>query len=86
MDVKAIETEEDLTAAFQRLEQIFQADDGTPEASEMEALVIQIEAFESKCYPIALKGQSKTSEARRLVPRVTRCPNDPEQLCMQHTQ
>ncbi|HBO95473.1 MAG TPA: hypothetical protein DD667_19480 [Gammaproteobacteria bacterium] len=63
MDVKAIETEEDLTAAFQRLEQIFQADDGTPEASEMEALVIQIEAFESKCYPIALKGQSKTSEA-----------------------
>ena len=26
MDIKAIETEEDLTAAFQRLEQIFQAD------------------------------------------------------------
>ncbi|MCK5530263.1 MAG: hypothetical protein KAI85_03290 [Halopseudomonas aestusnigri] len=63
MDIKAIETEEDLTAAFQRLEQIFQADDGTPEAVEMEALVIQIEAFESKCYPIELKGQSKTSEA-----------------------
>lgn len=55
MDVKAIEAEEDLAAAFQRLEQIFQADGGTPEAAEMEALVIQIEAFENKYYRLGLK-------------------------------
>jgi len=42
----------DLQAAFRRLEAIFQADEGTPEADEMEILVTLIEAYENKHYPV----------------------------------
>jgi HTH-type transcriptional regulator/antitoxin HigA len=38
---------------FQRLEAIFQAEEGTPEADEMEILVALIEAYENKHYPIS---------------------------------
>jgi HTH-type transcriptional regulator/antitoxin HigA len=53
MTIKPIRTDEDLQAAFRRLEIIFQAEDGTPEADEMEILVTLIEAYENKHYPIA---------------------------------
>ena len=36
MDIKPIRSDDDLTNAFIRLENIFQADEGTPEAEEME--------------------------------------------------
>jgi HTH-type transcriptional regulator/antitoxin HigA len=52
MQIKPIKNDEDLHAAFQRLEQVFQAQDGTPEADEMEILVTLIEAYEHKHYPI----------------------------------
>ncbi|MEH6798950.1 MAG: transcriptional regulator [Halopseudomonas sabulinigri] len=52
MNVKPIRNDDDLTAAFQRLEHVFQAEEGTPEADEMEVLVTLIEAYESKHYPI----------------------------------
>lgn len=52
MYIKPIRNDADLTAAFVRLEPIFQAEVGTPEADEMEVLVALIEAFESKSYPI----------------------------------
>ena len=44
MNVKPIRNDDDLTAAFQRLEHVFQAEEGTPEADEMEVLVTLIEA------------------------------------------
>jgi len=52
MNIKPIRDDADLRAAFQRLEVIFQADEGTPEADEMEILVTLIEVYENKHYPI----------------------------------
>jgi HTH-type transcriptional regulator/antitoxin HigA len=53
MNIKPIRSDDDLQLAFQRLEAIFQADEDTPEADEMEVLVTLIEAYENKHYPIA---------------------------------
>jgi HTH-type transcriptional regulator/antitoxin HigA len=53
MYIKPIRDNADLTAAFVRLEAVFQAEAGTPESDEMEVLVALIEAFENKHYPIA---------------------------------
>lgn len=52
MNIKPIRDDNDLTNAFIRLESIFQAGEGTPEADEMEVLVALIEAYENKHYPI----------------------------------
>ncbi|MED5490842.1 transcriptional regulator [Pseudomonas sp.] len=52
MNIKPIRNDDDLTAAFLRLEHVFQAEEGTPEADEMEVLVTLIEAYENKHYPI----------------------------------
>ena len=52
MNIKPIRNEDDLTNDFIRLESIFQADKGTPEAEEMEILVDLIEACEDKYYSI----------------------------------
>jgi HTH-type transcriptional regulator/antitoxin HigA len=52
MNIKPIRDDNDLTNAFIRLESIFQAEEGTPEADEMEILVALIEAYENKHYPI----------------------------------
>lgn len=52
MNMKPIRTDDDLRAAFQRLELVFQAQAGTPEEDEMEILVTLIEAYEHKHFPI----------------------------------
>src|SRR5665811_442461 len=52
MNIKPVRNDQDLLAAFRRLECIFQAEAGTPEADEMEILVTLIEAYEHKHYPI----------------------------------
>lgn len=52
MNIKPIKSDEDLHIAFKRLELIFQAQEGTAEADEMEVLVTLIEAYEHKHYPI----------------------------------
>ena len=52
VNIKFIRNDDDLTIAFIRLESIFQADKGTPEAEEMETLVTLIEAYEDEYYPI----------------------------------
>lgn len=53
MNIKPIRNDDDLSAAFCRLEAIFQAEAGTPDADEMEVLVTLIEAYERVHYPIA---------------------------------
>ena len=53
MNIKPIRSNEDLHDTFRRLECIFQAEEGTPEADEMEILVTLIEAYENKHYPIS---------------------------------
>jgi HTH-type transcriptional regulator/antitoxin HigA len=50
MTIKPIRTDEDLRAAFRRLEGIYQAAEGTPEADERDVLVTLIEAYENKRY------------------------------------
>ncbi len=52
MNIKPIRNDEDLREAFHRLESVFQAQEGTPEADEMEVLVTLIEVYENKHYPI----------------------------------
>lgn len=52
MNIKPIHSDADLQAAFRRLEAIFQAEEGTTEADEMEILVTLVEAYENKHYPI----------------------------------
>ena len=52
MNIKPIRNDDDLRAAFKRLELVFQAKEGTPQADEMEILVTLIEAYEQKHYPI----------------------------------
>ena len=52
MNIKPIRNDKDLQMSFQRLENVFQAEEGTSEADEMEILVTLIEAYENKHYPI----------------------------------
>ena len=52
MNIKPIRNDEDLRAAFKRLKLVYQAQEGTPEADEMEILVTLIEAYENKHFPI----------------------------------
>ncbi len=52
MNIKPIRNGDDLHAAFQRLELVFHADEGTAEADEMEVLVTLIEAYEKEHHPI----------------------------------
>jgi HTH-type transcriptional regulator/antitoxin HigA len=48
MTIKPIRNDDDLRRVFARLEQIFQAEDGTPEADERDVLVTLVEAYERK--------------------------------------
>lgn len=50
MTIKPIRNDDDLRQAFHRLEAIYQAEAGTPEADEMEVRVTLIEAYENKHY------------------------------------
>ena len=52
MNIKPIRNDDELHAAFRRLEAIFQSEEGTAAADEMEVLVTLIEAYEYKHYPI----------------------------------
>lgn len=46
--IKPIRNDDDLQHVFKRLEQIFQAEEGTPEADERDVLVTLVEAYERK--------------------------------------
>ena len=48
MNIKPIRNDEDLGAAFKRLELVYQAQEASAEANEMEILVKLIEAYENK--------------------------------------
>ena len=54
MNIKPIRNDDDLRAAFKRLELVFQAPVGTPQADEMEILVTLIEAYENKHFNTAM--------------------------------
>src|SRR3990167_506557 len=52
MNIKPIRSDDGLRAAFKRLERVFQAEEGTRQADEMEILVTLIEAYEHKHFPM----------------------------------
>lgn len=54
MTIKPIRSDDDLRRAFRRLEKIFQAAEGTPQADERDVLVTLIEAYENKHYDFGL--------------------------------
>ncbi len=54
MNIKPIRTEEDLAAAFARLEQLWGAEIGSPEGDELEILALLIEKYEDEHYPMPL--------------------------------
>ena len=52
MDIKPIRNQEDLTAAFARVEQLWGAEIGSPEGDELEILALLIEKYEDEHYPM----------------------------------
>ncbi|TDV99126.1 HTH-type transcriptional regulator/antitoxin HigA [Halomonas alkaliantarctica] len=60
MNIQPIHNDADLDRAFARLEELWAAEPGTPEADEIEVLSILIEKYEDKHFPI---GPSDPIEA-----------------------
>ena len=52
MDIKPIRSQEDLTAAFTRIEQLWGADIGSPAGDELKILALLIEKYEDEHYPM----------------------------------
>jgi len=52
MNIFPIHTDEDLDKAFERVDQLWGASPGSPEAEELEILSILIEKYEDQHYPI----------------------------------
>lgn len=60
MNIQPIHNDADLERAFARMETLWNAEDGSPEADELEVLSILIEHYEDEHYPI---GPSDPIEA-----------------------
>ena len=54
VDVKPIRSDEDLDRALARVDEIFRAKPGTPEADELDVLASLIQVYESERYPTAM--------------------------------
>lgn len=54
MEIKPIKTSKDYNQALKRLENIFDAKEGTPEGDELEVLGILIDEYEKEQFPIDL--------------------------------
>jgi len=52
MDIKPIRTEEDYKRALTEIEHLMDAEDGTPEADRLDALITLVEAYEDEHWPI----------------------------------
>jgi HTH-type transcriptional regulator/antitoxin HigA len=52
MNIQPIKTEDDYQAALSRLEEIFDAPDGTPESDELDILGLLVDEYEKEHYPI----------------------------------
>lgn len=52
MNIKLIKTEKDYQAALNRLDEIFDATEGTPESDELDVLGLLVDEYEKEHYPI----------------------------------
>ena len=57
MNIKAIHSQEDLTTALARLEQLWGAEAGSPEGDELEILALLTEKYEDEHYPMLPSAQ-----------------------------
>jgi HTH-type transcriptional regulator/antitoxin HigA len=54
MEIKPIKTDKDYNQALERLEEIFDAKNGSPEGDELEVLGILVDQYENERFPIGL--------------------------------
>jgi HTH-type transcriptional regulator/antitoxin HigA len=54
MDVKPIKTPEDHKTMLARIDQLMDAEEGTPQAAELEVLAVLVEKYEADAFPIDL--------------------------------
>jgi HTH-type transcriptional regulator / antitoxin HigA len=52
LEIKPIRTEQEHRAALRRLEEVWEAEPGTPESDELDVHSVLIEAYEDEHYPI----------------------------------
>lgn len=52
MLIKILKSEEEYTSALERVEEIFDAETGTPEADELDLLYLVIQKYEDEHYPL----------------------------------
>jgi len=52
MNIRLIKTEKDYNEALEKLDELFDAEPGTPEGDEAEILALLIEKYEDEYYPI----------------------------------
>ena len=72
-DVKGIRTEADYTAALARVEELMDAEPGTPEGEELDTLADLVERYESR--HLALLGQPSASD-----PVKPACSQEPDPI------
>ena len=54
MDIKPIKTDADYRAALKEIETLMMAEPDTPEGEKLDVLVMLVEAYEQKHYPLDL--------------------------------
>ena len=52
MDIRPIKTRKDHKAALQRIDELMNAEAGSPQAAELEVLAILVERYEHEAFPI----------------------------------
>ena len=65
MDIKPIRTEQDYEAALARVDELMDAELGTPEGEELDVLVDLVEAYESRHVPMGYPSAVEAMEFRR---------------------
>ncbi len=61
---RSIRTEEEYEAALARIDEIFDAETGTPEGEELDELADLVESYEDKHYPIGMSDPISAIEFR----------------------
>lgn len=61
---KPIRTDQDLARALARIDEIFDAEEGTPESDELDILVDLVEHYESKHHPVGFPSAVAAIEFR----------------------
>ena len=59
MNTTSIHTQDDYGAVCRRIDEIFQAEPGTPEDDELEILITLVNAYEEKRFPIYMRASSE---------------------------